>query len=271
MTKSIRAMKEQISLIDLLIEVVDSRIPSSSRNPDIDELGKGKFRIIVLGKPDLADKSVTALWRAQFENAGIGVLEADCRKASDVSRIKALVTSVCAEKIERDKKRGIVGRPIRAMVCGIPNVGKSTFINSLCGRGAAKTGNKPGVTRSNQWIKTKAGIELLDTPGILWPKIDSEEASRNLAFIGSMNDEVLDSYGMSGELIEVLRTLYPGLIAGRYDIDESGEVTSVIEKIAASRGCITAGGEYNTDKASGILLSDFREGKLGRISLERPL
>ena len=191
MTKARRMMQENIKLIDLVIELVDARIPISSRNPDIDELGKGKSRIILLNKSDLADPVWNKKWVEYFSNQGMGVLEINSRTGMGIKSIQGLVQEVCKEKIERDRKRGIVNRPVRAMVVGIPNVGKSTFINSFAGKACAKTGNKPGVTKGKQWIRLNKGLELLDTPGILWPKFEDQQVGMRLAFIGSMNDEIL--------------------------------------------------------------------------------
>ena len=181
MTKAIRMMQENIKLIDIIIEVVDARIPASSRNPDIDELGKNKFRLIVLNKADLADTAVTKQWKAYYEKQGLFVMEMNSKTGNDAGKVKDLVQKACAEKIEMDKKRGIVGRPIRAMVAGIPNVGKSTFINKLAGKASAKTGNKPGVTKGKQWITLSKSMQLLDTPGILWPKFEDEQLGLRLA------------------------------------------------------------------------------------------
>ncbi|MBO7530349.1 MAG: ribosome biogenesis GTPase YlqF, partial [Lachnospiraceae bacterium] len=218
MTKSVRAIREELKLVDLCIEVLDSRIPLSSRNPDIDELAKGKFRMVVLNKADLSDERKTALWTSYFKEKGIEslVLNAKEKKASDA--VKKLAMTVCAEKIERDRKRGIVGRPIRAMVCGIPNVGKSTLINSITGKAPAKTGNKPGVTRSNQWVKTGAGIELLDTPGLLWPKFEDRSVGLKLAAIGSINDQILNTILLASETILLLRDIYPDATVSKYEI-----------------------------------------------------
>ena len=191
MTKAKRMMQENIKLIDLVIELVDARIPVSSRNPDIDELAGNKSRIILLNKSDLADPSFNKQWTKYFEEKGAHVLEINSRSGAGIKSIQGLVQEACKEKIERDRKRGIVNRPVRAMVVGIPNVGKSTFINSFAGKACTKTGNKPGVTKGKQWIKLNKGLELLDTPGILWPKFEDQEVGKHLAFIGSMNDEII--------------------------------------------------------------------------------
>ncbi len=270
MTKAVRAMQEQIKLIDLIIELADARIPVSSRNPDIDELGKGKYRILILNKADLADPEGNHAWSVAFKAKGIAVLEMNSKRSDILRTIKPLVQEVCREKIERDRKRGIIGRPIRAMVCGIPNVGKSTFINSVAGKATAKTGNKPGVTRANQWIRTNAGIELLDTPGILWPKFEDPVVGRNLAFIGSMNDEIIQMQELATDLIKVILEAYPGALGSRYSIEESEDAFQTLERIAISRGCIQKGEEPDLEKAAGLLLDEFRSGKLGRMTLELP-
>ena len=204
MTKAIRMMQENIKLIDIIIEIVDARIPAASRNPDIDELGKNKFRLIILNKADLADASVTRQWKEYYEKKGLFVMEMNSKTGNEAAKVKDLVQKACAEKIEKDKKRGIIGRPIRAMVAGIPNVGKSTFINSYAGAARARTGNKPGVTKGKQWIRPNKRLELLDTPGILWPKFEDQEVGLKLALIGSMNDENIDTSELACELIKYL-------------------------------------------------------------------
>lgn len=281
MTKAIRMMQENIKLIDIIIELTDARIPASGRNPDIDELGKNKFRLIILNKADLADPAVTKKWKEYYEAKGNFVLEMNSKTGNEAGRVKDVVQSACAEKIERDKKRGIVGRPIRAMVAGIPNVGKSTFINKLAGRNSAKTGNKPGVTKGKQWISLGKNMQLLDTPGILWPKFEDQEVGLHLALIGSMNDENLDSVELSCELIKVLNKYYPGVIKEKYNISDeqlsefledqyANELSAVLSAIAANRKLIKQGAVPDIDRASSLLLDDFRNGRLGRLSLERP-
>ena len=204
MTKAKRMMQENIGLIDLVIELVDARIPLSSRNPDIDELGKNKARLVLLNKSDLADAGANKLWMEYFRGKGFHVLEINARSGQGLRAIQGMVKEACKEKIERDRKRGIRNRPIRAIVVGIPNVGKSTFINSFAGKACTKTGNKPGVTKGKQWIRLNRELELLDTPGILWPKFESEEVGRNLALIGSMNDEILQMTELAADLIDYL-------------------------------------------------------------------
>lgn len=270
MTKARRMMQENIKLIDLVIELVDARIPISSRNPDIDELGKGKSRIILLNKSDLADPVWNKKWVEYFAAKGMGVLEINSRTGMGIKSIQGLVQEVCKEKIERDRKRGIVNRPVRAMVVGIPNVGKSTFINSFAGKACAKTGNKPGVTKGKQWIRLNKTVELLDTPGILWPKFDNEKIANNLAFIGSINDQILNLTELSLKFIESVKNDYAGIFTSRYDIEETDDGVTMLGDIAIARGCLKKGGEPDYDKAAALIFDDFRSGKLGKITIEKP-
>lgn len=271
MTKAVRMMKEQIGLIDLIIELLDARIPLSSRNPDIDELGKNKFRLVILNKADLSDEAVNQQWVNYFKEKGIRTVLMDARATKNVKKIDQVVREVCKEKIERDRKRGIINRPVRAMVCGIPNVGKSTFINSFAGRACAKTGNKPGVTKGKQWIRLGQSLELLDTPGILWPKFEDQEVGRHLAYIGSMNDEVVILDEMACDLIDELKALYPGVLNSRYNVTEDVDAPALLEGIAKARGAFKKGEEPDFEKAAALLLDDFRSGRLGRLSIEKPV
>jgi len=270
MTKAKRMMQENIKLIDLVIELVDARIPLSSRNPDIDTLAAGKARIVLLNKSDLADPYYNKQWCEYFAKMGAHVLEINSKTGAGVKAIQGLVLEACKEKIERDRKRGIVNRPVRAMVVGIPNVGKSTFINAFAGKACTKTGNKPGVTKGKQWIKLNKGLELLDTPGILWPKFEDQIVGMRLAFIGSINDEVIIMEEMALDLIKELKELYPNALQERFGVDESGNPLDMLEGIAESRKCYSKGEELDLGKAANILIDDFRSGKLGRITLERP-
>lgn len=270
MTKAKRMMQENIKLIDLIIELVDARIPLSSRNPDIDELGKNKSRIVLLNKSDLADPACNKQWLSYFESKGAYVLEINSKTGAGIKAIQGTVQQACKEKIERDRKRGIVNRPVRAMVVGIPNVGKSTFINSFAGKACAKTGNKPGVTKGKQWIRLGKGVELLDTPGILWPKFEDKQVGMRLAFIGSMNDEIIVMDELACDLIKALTELYPDALTKRYGITPAERPSDTLEKIAESRKCYTKGETLDTEKAAALLVDDFRSGKLGRITLERP-
>lgn len=270
MTKAVRMMQENIKLIDLIIELIDARIPLSSRNPDIDRLGAGKSRIVLLNKSDLADPEYNKQWTAFFQEQGAHVLEINSKTGAGIKSINALVQEACREKLERDRKRGIVNRPVRAMVVGIPNVGKSTFINSFAGKACAKTGNKPGVTKGKQWIRLNKSLELLDTPGILWPKFEDAQVGMRLAFIGSMNDEVMIVEELACDLLTVLKELYPEAMNGRYNVEWGDSPAETLEAIARSRGCLGKGESLDLKKAAGILLDDFRSGRLGRMTLERP-
>ena len=270
MTKAVRMMRENIKLVDLIIELVDARIPVSSRNPDISRLGENKSRMILLNKADLADPVVNKQWTAFYQAQKAFVLELNARNGSGMKNIQALVNEACKEKIERDRKRGIQNRPVRAMVVGIPNVGKSTFINSFAGKACAKTGNKPGVTKGKQWIKLSKTLELLDTPGILWPKFEDNEVGMRLAFIGSMNDEVLIMDELAIDFIRAVRLFYGDKLEERYGITLSDDPIIVLEQIAESRKCYLKGDKLDTGKAAAMLMDDFRSGRLGRISLERP-
>lgn len=270
MTKAKRMMEENIKLIDIVVELVDARIPLSSKNPDIDQLARNKYRMILLNKADLADPAANSQWEQYFQSQGFVVAQINSKAGKGVKAIQGLIQEACKEKIERDRKRGILNRPIRAMVVGIPNVGKSTFINSFAGKACAKTGNKPGVTKGKQWIRLNKNLELLDTPGILWPKFEDQQVGMHLAMIGSMNDEVLNTEELSLRLIEFLAANYPGRLKDRYQCEEQGKPLDILMEIAKNRGCLLKGQELNYEKASGILLDDFRNGKIGRISLEVP-
>lgn len=271
MTKARRMMQEDIKLIDLIIELVDARIPLSSRNPDIDELGKNKARLILLNKSDLADPLVNEKWVTYFEKLGYTVVQINSKSGAGIKSISQKVQEACKEKIERDRRRGIKNRPIRAMVAGIPNVGKSTFINAYAGKNCAKTGNKPGVTKGKQWIRMGKGLELLDTPGILWPKFEDQNVGLRLAMIGSINENILNVEELSLTAIDFLRKQYPGLIEKQYEISEEAEKPlEILDRIADRRKCLAKGGEYDYAKAAAMFMDDFRNGRLGRFSLERP-
>lgn len=270
MTKAKRMMQEDIKFNDIVIELIDARIPMSSRNPDIDDLAKNKYRLILLNKSDLADERVTAKWVDFFEKQGIKVIKLDSRQRSGMKSVNNAILEVCKEKIERDRKRGIINRPVRAMIVGIPNVGKSTFINSFAGKACAKTGNKPGVTKGKQWIRLNKTVELLDTPGILWPKFDNGKIANDLAFIGSINDQILNLTELSLKFIESVKNDYAGIFTSRYDIEETDDGVTMLGDIAIARGCLKKGGEPDYDKAAALIFDDFRSGKLGKISIEKP-
>ena len=270
MTKARRMMEENIKLIDLVIELVDARIPLASRNPDIDVLGKNKSRLILLNKSDLADERASGLWKEYFERQGMYVLEVNAKSGRGIKEVGGLVREACREKIERDRKRGILNRPVRAMVVGIPNVGKSTFINSFAGKACTKTGNKPGVTKGKQWIRLNRSLELLDTPGILWPKFESQEVGLKLALIGSINDNVVSVEELAVTLIDMLQKSYAGVIEERYGVGERRKAFEILRDIAEKRGCILKGGELDIKRAASLVTDDFRSGRLGRITLELP-
>lgn len=270
MTKAKRMMQEDIKLIDLVIELVDARIPISSRNPDIDELGKNKARLILLNKSDLAEEKQNDAWVEYFKEKGFSVVKVNSRKGGGIKSIQGVIQEACKEKMERDRKRGILNRPVRAMVVGIPNVGKSTFINSLAGKACAKTGNKPGVTKGKQWIRLNKNVELLDTPGILWPKFEDQTVGLRLAFIGSIKDEILNVEELAAELIQFMKKNYTGVLAEKYNIEEVEDPYQCLAGIAESRHCLLRGNELDVNKAAVLLIDDFRNGRMGRITLEFP-
>lgn len=270
MTKAKRQMQEDIKLIDLVIELVDARIPLSSRNPDIDELGKNKARLILMNKADLASDEQTRRWSEYFRNKGFYVVKLDARSKAGMKAINDVIMEACKEKIERDRRRGIKNRPVRAMVVGIPNVGKSTFINTYAGKACAKTGNKPGVTKGKQWIRLNKNVELLDTPGILWPKFEDQQVGLRLALIGSIKDEILNIDELSLELIRIIQKNYPGILAARYEIEEEKDAVEVLEQVARNRNCVQKGNELDYSKAALLVIDEFRSGRLGKITLEFP-
>ena len=253
MTKAKRQMQEDIKLIDLIIELVDARIPLSSRNPDIDMLGKQKARLILMNKADLADPKKTELFGRYFKDKGYFTVNLDARSRAGMKAIQNTILEACKEKMERDRKRGIKNRPVRAMVVGIPNVGKSTFINTYAGKACTKTGNKPGVTK-----------------GILWPKFEDQTVGLHLALIGSIKDEILNTDGLAVELIRILLKEYPGSLAGRYGIEEAQDAAEVLSAVAKARNCIGKGGEPDDSKAASIVIDEFRSGKTGRFTIEAP-
>ena len=270
MTKAKRQMQEDIKLIDLVIELVDARIPLSSRNPDIDELGKNKARLILLNKADLASEAQNQEWSAWFKEKGFYVVQIDARRKNGMKTIQNVILEACQEKIERDRRRGIKNRPVRAMVVGIPNVGKSTFINTFAGKACAKTGNKPGVTKGKQWIRLNKSVELLDTPGILWPKFEDQEVGMRLAYIGSIKDDILNIEELALGLIGYLQEFYPAALKERYNVEEGQKPLDILTAVAKARGCLKKGEELDYEKASRLLLEEFRSGKLGKVTLEFP-
>ena len=270
MAKARRAMTEDIKLIDIIVELIDARAPYSSRNPDIEKLGAGKERIIVLNKADLADPKINDCWTAFFKESGARVVALNSRDRQGFRAVLSVIDDAARKKRERDLKRGIKNRPVRLMVCGIPNVGKSTFINSLCRKNIAKTGNKPGVTKGKQWISVMKGVDLMDTPGILWPRIDDPVSQKNLAMTGSMNDEAIDRNDLIHEIVSMLKERAGDTMASRFDVNESDDTAGVLQKVALSMHMVRPGGENDTDRAASFLITEYRSGNLGRISLEQP-
>ena len=271
-------MQDNIKLIDVVIELLDARAPLSSRNPDIDELAKGKARLVVLNKADLADERATKRFSEKFKEKGFTVTAMDSRKSGTAKLLNDSIRKACEEKIEQNKKKGILNRPMRAMVTGIPNVGKSTLINTLAGKASTKTGNKPGVTKGKQWIRLNKQVELLDTPGILWHKFEDQTVGERLALIGSINDDILDKRELSLALLKVYCEKNKEALFQRYELEapleepcESEEALyQILNGIAKNRGALLKGGAFSVDKASLILLDDFRAGRLGRITLDLP-
>lgn len=285
MTKARRMMQENVRLVDLVIEILDARVPLSSRNPDVDQLAQGKQRMIILSKADLADPALTARFVSCFEEQGFSAIALDARTRKANAQIMKALQKITKEKKERDRKRGIQNRPVRAMICGIPNVGKSTFINSLSGRSSAKTGNKPGVTKGKQWISF-AGLELLDTPGILWPKFEDQNVGIRLALVGSIKDEILDEEELARHLLRILLKRYPEALKNRYfagagDGEQTvefpresayndRELHEILVQIAGVRNLLRSGGELDPKRAAHLVLDDFRSGRIGAITLDEP-
>ena len=283
MTKAKRMMQENVRLVDLVIEILDARVPLSGRNPDVDQLAQGKQRMVILSKADLADPRLTTQFTDFFAQKGMEAIALDARTKKANAQIMKTLQKITKEKKERDLKRGIRNRPVRAMICGIPNVGKSTFINSLSGRSSAKTGNKPGVTKGKQWISF-AGLELLDTPGILWPKFEDQNVGLRLALVGSIKDDILDEEELARKLLEILLRKYPELLHTRYfDGNPAGEepveiprqteyndkeLQELLLQIAGVRNLLRSGGEKDPVRAAHLLLDDFRSGRIGTITLD---
>jgi ribosome biogenesis GTPase A len=276
MAKAKRMMQEDMKLIDVVIELVDARIPYSSKNPDIDTLANNKSRVILLNKCDMADQRYNKAWKEYFESRGYFVALVNSKSGAGVKQVQEVVNKACQAKIERDRRKGILNRPVRAMIVGIPNVGKSTFINSFVGKASTKTGNKPGVTKGKQWIRLSKSIELLDTPGILWPKFEDQAVGLRLALIGSINDNIINTTDLSLELVLLLKKYYPEVLTTRYGmeipevVDDLRGASLILEQIAIKRSCLLKGGEPDMDRAGILLLDDFRSLKLGNITLEFP-
>jgi len=275
MAKTRRLIKESLPMVDAVTELLDARIPYSSRNPELDELTQKKPRIVLLNKCDMADDNITRQWVEYFKSKGQYALPVDCRTGKGLNRYGELVREVLKDTIQKNEDRGMPGKALRMMVVGIPNTGKSSFINRMAGKNRAKVADKPGVTRQNQWFAIGSGIELLDTPGVLWPKFDDPKVGDRLAFIGSVKNEVLDSETMAVRLIEVLVDGYEDKLTGRYKLKNIPDIHSVmpweiLEEIGRERGMLIKGGEVNTERASVMLLEEYRSGKMGKISFERP-
>ena len=272
MAKTKRILSENLKLVDIVIEILDARIPISSKNPDIDKLVLNKPKIVVLNKSDLADMTVSKKWEKYFKEKGQKVIFVDSLKGIGIRELNKAITELMKEKNERNKQKGRISYVVKSMVVGVPNVGKSAFINKIAGKKIAQTGDRPGVTRSKQWVKLNDKIDLLDTPGILWPKFEDMNVGLNLAFTGAIKDEVYDIIEVSCILLEKLNKLYPDLIEKRYKVidikDKKGY--EILEEIAKKRGCIISGGEIDYTRISAIVLDEFRAGKIGKISLETP-
>lgn len=272
MTKTRRQMENDVKLVDLVAEVVDARIPISSRNPDIDAIVGDRPRLIIFNRADMADPAMTTRWMAWFKKKGYGALETDAKSGKGVAQFSAAAKAILKDKLAAWRAKGQVGRPIRAMVVGVPNVGKSTFINKVAKRKSAKASDRPGVTRGKQWVGVDAGLELLDTPGILWPKFEDETTGLHLAFTGAVKDEVTDLEGLACALLELLRDRYPKALVERYKLaqPEGFQGWELLEQCARKRGMLISGGEADMERMAKVLLDEFRGGKLGHFTLETP-
>lgn len=273
MAKTRRLLAESLKLVDVVVELLDARIPASSKNPEIDSIIGNKPRLVVLNKSDLADPSISKEWEKWYRSRGASVLFSDSVKGTGLNQLKDALRSMMKERLERDREKGRLFRPIRTMIVGIPNVGKSTFINKIAGKAVAVTGDKPGVTRGKQWIRLNPEIELLDTPGILWPKFDDQTTALNLAFTGAIKDDIMDVAEVASALAERLAQTYPAQLSQRFKLQQINGVAGheLLRLAGKSRGCMIPGGEIDTRRISIILLDEFRGGKIGRISLERPV
>ena len=272
MTKARRMMQESIQSVDALCEILDARIPNASRNPEIDALSSGKPRLIILNRADLADPAMTKRWKQYYEAKGFVVLDCDARNGKGASPFAAAVREILSDKLNAWREKGLVGRKLRVMVAGIPNVGKSTFINKVAGRKAAAAGDKPGVTRGKQWIAVDSGLELLDTPGILWPKFEDPEVGELLAVTNAIKAEVVDREALGARFLRRLCDIYPDAVRERYKIEASAEDTGydLLEKAAQKRGFLISRGEYDIERMANTLLTEYHSGKLGRLTLEEP-
>jgi len=265
-------MEEDLKHVDLVAELLDARIPISSRNPDIDELVGDKPRLIVLNRADQADGEANKVWIKWFRSQGFAVIETNARDGKGVKQFSDAVKSALADKIEQWRAKGLVGRPVRAMVVGVPNVGKSTFINQVARKKSAKAGDRPGVTRGKQWVNVDAGLDLLDTPGILWPKFEDQAIGMNLAFTGAVKDEIMDTETLACHFLDILARRYPHTLAERYKVEPQPEEQGweLLERIGRKRGFLISGGEVDTERMAKVLLDEYRSGKLGAFTLEYP-
>ena len=272
MTRAQRMIEENVKLVDVVCEILDARIPRASRNPDIDRLVGGRPRLVILNRADLADPAVTARWRRHFEGQGLSILETDAKSGRGVKDFAPAVRRLLADRLRDYEAKGQGGRALRVMVLGIPNVGKSTFINKVAGRRAALAGDRPGVTRGRQWIRVDEGLELLDTPGILWPKFDSQEVGELLAVTNAIKADVLDRETLGANFILRLSRLYPEALRARYRIEPDPEANGfeLLERAAQKRGFLVSRGEYDIERMANTLLTEYHDGKLGRLSLETP-
>ncbi len=272
MAKTRRKIKESLSLVDMVIEVIDARIPQSSRNPEIDSLVGSKPRLIIMNKADVADDAATRRWVTYFQNQGYFVLPADCKTGKGLSKLESVMNEALAEEREKWHKKGMVGRPVRAMVVGIPNVGKSTFINRLTKGTRAKAEDRPGVTRGNQWFTLSSGAQLLDTPGVLWPKFEDQQAALRLAFTGAIRDQILDVEELACDLLQLFANHYRSFLLERYKLVEPLPENSydLLEAVGRKRGMLISGGEVDTVRAANMLLDEYRAGKCGHLTLEHP-
>ena len=272
MTKTRRMMEESLKLVDGVCEILDARIPASSRNPDLDEIVGGKPRLVVLNRIDQADPAMVRRWAAWFKSQGMAVLETDCKSRKGVGGFVPAIRAMLSEKLQRYQEKGQVGRPLKIMVAGIPNVGKSTFINQIAGRKSAKAENRPGVTRGKQWITVDQGLLLLDTPGILWPKFEDREVGMRLAYTGAVKDDIMDLETLSSGLLALLWRQYPEAVANRYKIEAEPDAQgyALLEAVGRKRGFLISGGEVDTERAARMVLEEYRSGKLGRFTLDLP-
>ena len=272
MTKAQRMIEDNVKLVDAVCEILDARIPFSSRNPDIDRLAAGKPRLVILNRSDLADPELTARWKKSFQKQGLAILETDAKSGRGVNGFVPAIRELLSDKLKEYEAKGQVGRPLRVMILGIPNVGKSTFINKVAKRKAAIAGDKPGVTRGRQWISIDTGLDLLDTPGILWPKFDSQEAGEMLAITNAIKADVLDKETLGANFMLRLRDMYPNALRERYKMEPDPELNGyeLLEQAAKKRGFLVSRGEYDIERMANTLLKEYHEGKLGRLTLEAP-